>query len=262
VEILQEIGAAGADGGVDLTLTKAGGEPFRLKVMPAGPLGWALKSVLDTIRPVPLYRTHPEASYWHQYVPDSHALYIQYNVCESDPARPFKDFVREMASTADAHTIERVVVDLRLNGGGDSRVVTPLLDWLKSRSGLKSQVYGLIGPATFSSGMDAAIRLKREAGATLVGSAPGENLRSYGRIKAFTLPHSQLVVQYSTAFFAYAKENEAQMLTPDIAAPLTFDAVLSGHDPGLEAALTDHRRGLDDESAIRAIWKRAWNTSR
>ena len=188
----------------------------------------------------PLYLSQPGSYYWFRYLADSQTFYIQYNRCANDPKLPFSDFVRKAMMDADAHaathTVRRVIVDLRLNGGGDSSVIGPLKKALASRAKTLGPVYALIGAATFSSGLMAAVDLRDDLHATLVGSAPGEKLNSYGEVMTFTLPNSKLVVQYSTKYFRLAKAGGPADLNPDIAAPPTLADALTGRDAALEAA--------------------------
>jgi hypothetical protein len=65
-------------------------------------------------------------------------------------------------------------VDLRFNPGGDSSVINPLTGGLKARAALRSKLYVLIGPGTASSAQDAAIQLRRDLHATLVGEPTRE----------------------------------------------------------------------------------------
>ena len=71
--------------------------------------------------------------YGYEYLEDTHTLYIQYNRCAEDPNESFASFTNKLFTFADAHPVQRVIVDLRFNGGGNSSVVQPLLDGLKAR---------------------------------------------------------------------------------------------------------------------------------
>lgn len=156
---------------------------------------------------------------------------------EQDPKLKFADFARGLFAFADTHAIDRVIIDLRFNGGGDSRLIGALKSGLKSRAALGSHVLVLVGSGTFSSALMNAIELRDELHATLVGEAPGERPNSYGEVKFFTLPNSQLHVQYCTKFFRQVKSGNPAELEPDIPAAPTLGDTLSGRDPVLEAAL-------------------------
>jgi hypothetical protein len=73
----------------------------------------------------------------------------------------------------DTVPVDRVVVDLRENGGGSSSVLVPLLAGLEQRAAagrlnLRTQLVGLINAGTFSAAMDNAT-LIRALGGRLAG---------------------------------------------------------------------------------------------
>jgi hypothetical protein len=232
--VLQHVGAAGAGGRVELTLAKPGGQPFTLDVGVGDPRV-KLVTLWDTLPNPPLSR-RPYRDYWYEYVAGSKAIYIQYNVCRNDPKLSFRQFTRGLFAFADSHPVERVVVDLRNNPGGDSRVIGPLMGGLKSRPALRSHLYVLVGPATASSAQDAALDFRRHLQTTLVGQPTAERINSYGEVRRFSLPHSQLVIQYSTHYFHPAKV-DGPALDPDILVRPALADALAGRDPALEAAL-------------------------
>ena len=171
--LLEQAGATDANGEVVLTLQKPGSAPFSLtvKAQDSRVKRATLQEVLEP--PVPLYRGQPGRLYWHRYLEDSATLFIQYNACANDPKLPFSEFSKAVMADADAHPVKRVVVDLRANGGGDSRIINPLLSGLEQRRNRLGPVYVLIGANTFSSGADNAEELRRSLHATLAGEPTG-----------------------------------------------------------------------------------------
>jgi hypothetical protein len=238
-ELLHLLKLDNSDGSIDVTFAKPAGEPFTLTITPVfGPL--TLETAYDVLHiPPPLYRKQPASFYWYEYLPDSQTLFIQYNKCENDPKQHFDDFVNSMFAVTDAMPVKRVVVDIRFNGGGNSFVLSPLERALKDRPAFSApgHFYTLIGRATFSSGMDAAIDLRNHLHTILVGEALGEKPNSYGEVREFKLPNSGLVVQYSTNFQRFMKDSDPPSLEPDILAIRSLDDFLAGRDPALDAAI-------------------------
>lgn len=240
LELLQQVGAAGKDGPVDFTVARPGAEPFKISVAPGHATSWRIDGMFDALHlPAALYRKNPNSYYWYEYLPESKAIYIQYNRCQNDPKLAFNDFARDLFAFADGHAVERVLVDLRFNGGGNSRVIHPLVSGLKSR---RARVYALIGPGTFSSGVLGAWELRRDARAVLVGEPTGERPNSYGEVRSFELPNSGIRVQYSTHFFRLVKDSDPPAFEPDVVARRTLADALAGRDPVLETALAHVRR--------------------
>jgi hypothetical protein len=241
--LLQSLGQTEPDGRVRLTLARPDATTLDLLVAPdTAARTTPLINAADALGlPMTLLRKRPAANYWYERLADRRALYIQYNRCQDDAADPFAAFTTRLLADADAHRqeIDRVVIDLRLNAGGDSRVIEPLLTGLRKRRHLggRGRLFALIGPQTFSSGLLAAVAL-RQIGATFVGEPAGEAMNSYGQVHTFTLPHSGLVVQYSTKFFQLTKKaREVAAFEPDLTVSRTLADALAGRDPALEAAL-------------------------
>jgi C-terminal processing protease CtpA/Prc len=197
---------------------------------PTGPLAF---------RQYPLAFYWSTAFYWYEVLPDARALYIQYNCCANTPGNSFASFARNLFASADTQALERVVVDLRGNGGGDSSVMEPLLDGFKSRPALsaKGHLYVLIGRGTCSSGMMAALSLWHEFRATLLGEPTGGKPNAYGDVRTFSLPNSRLVIRYSTKRFQRMTTGDPPSLNPDVRAPQSLSDCLAGRDPALAAAL-------------------------
>lgn len=244
-ELLARLGQAEPDGRVRLTLARKDGTELQLDVEAApSQNGQPLVSAATALKiPTPLFRSRPDSFYWFERLQDRRALYVQYNRCADDPARPFATFAAEFLADADAHAaaIDRTIVDLRLNSGGDSRIIQPLVKGLRDRRPLRARgrLFALVGPGTFSSGLMAALDF-RDLDAILVGEPPGEPLNSYGEVRPYTLPRSGLLIQYSTKFFKLSRSG-ADELRPDVTVTRSLADALAGRDPVLEAALA-HRR--------------------
>jgi hypothetical protein len=140
---------------------------------------------------------------------------------------------------ADSHPVRRVIVDLRLNGGGSSSVIEPLLDGLGSRPALtaRGHLYAFIGAQTFSSGLMAAMDLHNRLHAILVGGPTGNKPNHYGEQLNFSLPNSGLLVHYASKHFHLMPNADPPTLAPDVPVPYSLQDFLSGRDPVLEAAL-------------------------
>jgi len=136
--------------------------------------------------------------------------------------------------------VERVIVDLRFNAGGDSRVVKPLIEGLKSRRSLCAQghLYALIGPVTYSSGMMVAMDFKDELHAILVGEPTGGKPNGFGEVKRATLPNSNLAVYYPTKYFRPISDADPDSIVPDLPVSLTLEDFIAGRDPIMEKAIT------------------------
>jgi len=241
-DVLRAAGQVDADGRVAVSVARADGTTMTLRVttMPwsdRAPLVAAVAALGLPIGPALVQSTR---YYRYEILPATKTLYVRYSKCADDPQQPFATFAKELFSIVDANptAIERVVIDLRANGGGNSTVIKPLLDGLRARRSLTAagRLFTLVGPATFSSGLLAAIDLRHDLKAIAIGERPGEKLNSYGEVRPLTLPHSRLLLQYSTKYFALVKDATAGF-EPDVVVRTTIGDWLAGRDPVLDAAV-------------------------
>ena len=239
-EVLRAVGAV--DGGaVPVSLARADGTTFTLNVEPRPWQDRQIVAATSSLGIPPLLAEKEPARYYrYEFLPHAKAAYIRYSRCQDDPQQTFSAFTKELFAKVDAdrRSVDRVIVDLRTNGGGDSRTIEPLLDALRRRKLTgRDRLVVLTGPATFSSALMAAMTLRDDLNARLVGEAPGERPNSYGEVRQLTLPHSQLVIQYSTKFFRMDRKGDPPVLEPHVTVQRSLADFLAGRDPALEAAL-------------------------
>lgn len=237
-EVLQAQGVLPTAEKGQFTFQDAEGRPFEMEVTPL--LGSEVGELVsaDEAATKPMYRQKPEVAYWFQYLEDSRTLYVQYNQCREIEGQSFKDFSKQVLSFVDAHTVDRFVLDLRHNGGGNSTIAEPLIAGIKQRPGInrKGHLFVIVGRSTFSSAILNALQLKNETEAIFVGEPTAGKPNHYGEVKSLTLPNSGLKVSYSTKYFQYAKE-DTPSFEPDHLVELEAADVLAGRDPALEIIL-------------------------
>lgn len=233
---LEALGAIDADGQVSMVLADSQGarQTIRLPLLSGGQrlTPWGTLHGAEA----PLRSSQPGRNYWYRFLAPTHTAYIRYRSCAEDPAQHFSAFVHDTMKEVELEPADRVVVDLRGNHGGNSRLLKPLIESLDAHKNLRGHIFVLIDTESFSSGLMAAVDLKTKLQATLVGEPSGEKLDSYGEVKEFTLPNSRLTVRFSSKHFSAPKGFGPDALQPDIAAPMTAEAFFSAHDPALEAA--------------------------
>jgi len=137
--------------------------------------------------------------------------------------------------------IERVVIDLRLNGGGNNTTYWPLLQAVQALPlDRKERVYVLISRATFSAAANLAADLDRLTNAVFVGEPTGGFVEGYGDTVPFLLPAAGLQVLVPGRYWDFRKGpgDERLAVEPDIAVELTADDFFAGRDPVLHAALS------------------------
>jgi hypothetical protein len=225
------------------TFENRDGETFSLEVAPVttDDASFEYLTLYDALDIEPPVRTlNPSRNYWYTYLEDSRTIYFHYYRCNDDPEQPFDVFTQDMMAFIDSHDVERVVVDLRFNGGGNSEVINPFIDAIRARPDLNAngKLYVLIGQQTFSSAMMNAIDFDTQSNAILLGEPTGGTPNAYGETREFSLPNSGIPIIYSTRFFRNLPDSDPEAVEPEVPVSITWADLLVGRDTVLEAAIT------------------------
>ena len=188
-----------------------------------------------------------EKYYNYEYLTDYKACYFEYNACANMDGQTFTNFNKEMFDMIEKNNVDKIIIDLRSNMGGNSEILNPFTKELNSYITNKDnvKVYILVGRNTFSSGMFAIYRIKESApDAISVGEPTGGSLDCYGEVKTFNLPNSQIPIGYSTKYFEFSKDftyknDGVGTFKPDILIQPTIEDYQSGTDVVLNYALAN-----------------------
>lgn len=179
---------------------------------------------------LPDYIQYERETYYGKYydVPEN-TLYILYNSCSNNPEQSFSEFISEQYSNIGIKTIDKVVVDLRNNGGGDSRIIKPLYNLLDSELA-NSDLYVITGSKTFSSALMNAIELSNKYDGTLIGGPTGGKPNHYGEVKHIQLPTGNSI-SWSTKYFTMIPGDNSDSLYPDISVDIESADFFALEDP-------------------------------
>ncbi len=179
--------------------------------------------------------------YWFTHLEAERTLYFQFNICWDQKNRPtFQQVAEELFKKLDHGAVERVIVDLRQNTGGEPKVAKPLIDGLARRSelGKAGRLFVLVGRRTFSAALTNAAQLRSRAGATIVGEPPRGKPNNPSEGRDIDLKRTKLWVTVSTQFVERDPTlGDADYLPVDIPVASTFDQYRNAQDPVLAAAL-------------------------
>ncbi|ANM30889.1 hypothetical protein ABI59_16880 [Acidobacteria bacterium Mor1] len=180
--------------------------------------------------------------YWFTWIPEERALFFQYNACWNQKDRPtFADISDELFRAMEERPVERLVIDLRQNTGGEPLIAKPLIEGLAGRSEFadEGRLFVLVGRRTFSAALTNAAELRSRAGARIVGEAPRGKPNSPSEGRDIELKRTKIWLSVSTQFVERDAElGDAEFLPVEIEAPLSFEQFRKGQDPALEAALS------------------------
>ncbi|WP_205411221.1 S41 family peptidase [Mucilaginibacter pineti] len=174
-----------------------------------------------------------KGNYWYSYDAESGTLYFNYNNCQEQDGHPFSAFNDELFDAIDKNKPRRLVVDLRYNGGGNSAVLGPFIERIKqSYLNSKGKLFVLIGKQTFSSALMNAVDFKRDTHATLVGEPTSGSVNHYGEVRGFRLPHTKIVIGYSTRYWENWKGHNGPLM-PDAAITYSVKNYANGIDEAM-----------------------------
>ncbi|GKX31228.1 hypothetical protein SH1V18_37080 [Vallitalea longa] len=185
------------------------------------------------------YVKNTKEPYWYEYLGDEKLIYFQYNSCMNNNQKPIKTLVQELSEFIEENDVEKFVFDMRNNGGGDSRIIKPLINYLAKNNELnkKDNLFVVIGASTFSSAILNTEEMQSETNATIIGTPTGGRPNHYGEVKTFTLPNNGITIKYSTKYFN-ASKNDDDSIYPDITVENTFRDFIDGIDTVMEEILS------------------------
>lgn len=178
--------------------------------------------------------------FWWEVLPGTTVAYLQYNqTIRASAATTLASLVDELAGALQRGEIDRLVVDVRHNSGGDNRTFGPLVELLMSAElSEPGRVAVIIGPQTFSAAANFVAEVDRTTAAVLVGRPTGGRPNVYADVQPVVLPNSGLVVQVSTHYWEFGGPGDIRpAVMPDVAAEMSIADFRAGSDPELNAAL-------------------------
>jgi hypothetical protein len=247
-EVLDGLGIADAAGPSVFTLERPGGERVDVPLTAiaasryissfADPLYGHYPSILPSA-PRPLYLSGSARELWARTLVGGRAVYVGYNAVRA----PTPAFLRKLTRLVHGPKVHRVIVDVRLNGGGDNTTYGPLTSLFASSAvNERGKLYLLTGRATFSAAANFAAEVDRDTRAIVVGEPTGGGVETYGDTFPVTLPTLGWTVHIAARYHERKKSKKDRRLAvePDIHVDLTSAQYFAGRDPVLERAL----RGL------------------
>ena len=242
--MLHAIGLSPSKASATFTIAKDGKERT-VELKPTGKLGelWDPPATWLSARrsdaPVPLWQKDPTNNFWYEFVPDSKTFYIQFNSVQNKQNETVEAFFGKAFAEAEKQEAERLVIDLRRNGGGNNYLNLPVtVGAIKSKLNVRGKFFVIIGRETFSAAQNTVNDLEKYTNATFVGEPTGASPNHYGDARQIVLPNSQIRLQASTLWWQDKDPRDTRIWkAPDVAADLTFAAYREGRDPAMEAIL-------------------------
>src|SRR5215210_7168687 len=242
-EVLHGLGVRAGTGPATFTL-QAGGRPQRDVVLAPVTAAAYLRRMTPSFpsfvyalpkRPAPLYLRRRGIDHYATTLDRGRVVYVGYNLTLGSTF----EVARKVARLAKPRKVRRVIVDVRLNPGGDNHTYVPLLATLRSkRINRSGKLVALIGRSTFSAAQNFITELERKTRVTFIGETSGGSPNLYGDVQAVELPSAGVSVNVAAVYWQKSFAADLRVaIEPKVTVPLRSTAFFRGKDPVLAAAL-------------------------
>jgi hypothetical protein len=203
--------------------------------------GWVdARDGASATEPLWLSRDPEKVFWWYTVLPGSRTVYAQINQVRNGATETFEDFTQRLLEAIDSVRADRLIVDLRLNRGGNGVLLRPLVSGILKRPNVneRGKLLVLIGRSTWSAAQLLLDDLQKYADVTFVGEPSASTGNHYGDSRRITLPNSGITVRAATVYWqAWQPSNARPWTAPDVAAGLSSRDYARNDDPVLTTAL-------------------------
>ncbi len=188
----------------------------------------------------PLYLKNLDKIYYYEYLPEEKTVYVRQSQIQDDPSEDIPTFYAKVFDFIENNEVEKLVIDVRLNGGGNNYknkpVVTGIIETEKINE--TGKLFVIIGRRTFSACQNLINEFSNYTNAIFVGEPSSENINFYGDNREVQLPNTGIKTYLSFAWWQDKPQWEGGPWTaPHLAVESTFAQYMNNEDPVLDAAL-------------------------
>jgi len=207
----------------------------------------------------PLYIKNLDRVYYYEYLPESKTLYVRQSQIQDDPKENIPAFYKKVFDFIDKNDVEKLVLDVRLNGGGNNYKNKPVVTGIIASKKINQpgKLFVIIGRRTFSACQNLVNELQNYTNAVFVGEPTAENINFYGDTRRIELPNTKIPVFLSFAWWQDKPQWENDdWLAPQLATDLTIEDYKTNKDPALQACLdfSDKDLVLDPMGHLRELF--------
>lgn len=191
-------------------------------------------------KPTPLHGT--EAPFGFHHVKGTKTVYAVYRQSDDTKDETVAAFAKRLFKYVETNPVDRLIIDIRQNGGGNNYKNQPLLlGMIKSKLDHPGGLVVLTGRQTFSAAQNFANHAERWTHSIFVGEPTASSPNHFGDAKPFELPATKLSVIVATLRWQDSDPKDSRVwIMPDVPARETFADYVAGRDVAFEAAL-NHR---------------------
>jgi tetratricopeptide (TPR) repeat protein len=174
------------------------------------------------------------------------AIYFGFRQVAENKGQTFAAFVDGLLKLIDAKKSKYLIIDTRLNTGGDTGLVLPLVHALirNDRVNRPGHLFVIIGRYTFSAAQNTVNLIEMNTNATFVGEPTGSCPNFVGESTYIVLPYSKFKVYCSSRYWQHVVSTDhRKWVQPQIAAELSSRDFVENRDPCMDAILERIKAG-------------------
>jgi len=249
-DLLEAIGASEPGKKLELTLSREDGSTFKQSIATRTIKRQSpRKTRIDgfvyaddaATAPVPLWKKDQDKTLWYEYRRDQNLVYCWMSAIDDTKDKTFEAFCNEMFEFIEKNKVDRLVLDMRLNGGGNTGVVLPLIHGIvRSRVNETGKLYTIIGRRTFSAAMNTVSLLELHSATTFVGEPTGSRPNFVGESTSFVLPCTRYRVYCSSRYWQHVSSTDTRpWIAPGMVAEMSSRDFAANRDPAMDAIFAE-----------------------
>ena len=248
-EVLEAKGIISSTESVTLTLEKKG-ETFTVQFKPRasekfpGYYGLIQESEnwhdARSANKTPLWLKNLDKKYFFEFLEDHKTVYVRQSEVQDEDDKNIAQFYQEVFDFIDQNDVEKLVIDVRLNSGGNNYKNKPVVTGLiKSKLNQPGKLFVILGRRTFSACQNLVNEIENYTEATFIGEATAENVNFFGDNRTVSLPNSELPIRLSYLWWQDKDPRDNRPWTPPhVAVDISFEEYSNNVDPAMDLILS------------------------
>lgn len=183
-----------------------------------------------------LWLKEPRKLRYFEYLKDSKTVYVRHIAVVERGDETISDFFEKTFRFIDSNDVDKFVLDIRMNGGGNNYLNKPVIQRIIESKKINryGHLFIIIGAATFSAAQNLTNELEKYTEAIFVGEPTAENVNFWGDVKNEILPLSGTNVKLSWLWWQNLDPRDKRQWTaPNLATSMSFENYKSGFDSAM-----------------------------
>lgn len=188
----------------------------------------------------PYYLRNFDSIYYFDYLKEDKTVYVRHSRIRNDEKEDVASFYKRLFEFVDNNEVEKLVLDVRLNGGGNNYLNKPIITGVIANKKINQpgKFFVITGRRTFSACQNLINELDHYTNVLFVGEPSSENINFYGDNRKVTLPNSKTPVYLSFAWWQDRSPwDNADYIKPHYPVQMSYQEYVKNQDPVLDAAL-------------------------